>query len=103
MPDKQTRDAVDLFDAEYSQILLSGGMSAGTYPCFEMVHDKRHVIILSRKYMSDMTIVSVKTQEGCVSKEKPMAVDDYNRHMTGIDMSDQMVGYHFFIQKAVKS
>ena len=31
-----------------------------------------------------------------------MAVDDYNRHMAGVDKSDQMVGYYSFDQKAVK-
>ena len=31
MPDKQARDAEDLFDAEHSP-RLSGGMSAGAYP-----------------------------------------------------------------------
>ena len=63
--------------------------------------DKRDVIVLSTKHMPAMKTVSIRMRGGRVSKEKPMAVDDYNRHMGGIDKSDQMLGYYSFTQKAV--
>ena len=64
--------------------------------------DKRDVTMLSTKHTPAMTTVSIRMRGGCVSKEKPMAVDDYNRHMGGVDKSDQMLGYYFFTRKAVK-
>ena len=64
--------------------------------------DKRDVIVLSTKHTPAMTTVSIRTRGGRVSKEKPMAVDDYNRHMGGVDKSDQMLDYYPFTRKTVK-
>ena len=82
------------FDAEYSP-RLSGGMSTGPILAQRWC-DKRDVIVLSTKHTPAMTTVSVRTRGGRVSKEKPMAVDHYNRHMAGVDKSDQIVGYYSF-------
>ena len=64
--------------------------------------DKRDATVLSTKHTPAMTTVSIRMQGGRVSKEKPMAVDDYNRHMGGVDKSDQILGYYSFTRKAVK-
>ena len=96
------RDAKDFFDREYSPI-LSGGLSAGAYPCSApRWRDKRDVVVLSVKHTPAMTTVSVRTRRGRVSKEKPMAVNYCNRLMAGVDKSDQMLGYYSFTWKAVK-
>ena len=64
--------------------------------------DKRDVIVLSMKHTSEMTTVLVRAQGSHVSKNKPVAVDRYNRHMGGVDNSDQMLGYYCFNCKSVK-
>ena len=64
--------------------------------------DKRDVTVLSTKHTPAVMTVSIRMQGGHVSKEKPMAVNDYNRHMGGIDKSDQMLDYYSFTRKAVK-
>ena len=64
--------------------------------------DKRDVVVLSTKHTPAMTTVSVRMRRGWGSKEKPMAVDDYNRHMAGVHKSDQMLGYCSFNRRAVK-
>ena len=90
IPDKQTRDTEDLFDAEYFP-RLSGGMSARAHPCRAPRWRDKHDVVLSTKHTWEMTTVFVRTRGGCVLKKKPMAVDDYNRHRAGVDKSDQMV------------
>ena len=65
-------------------------------------HDKRDVVVLSTKHTSEMTTVSVRARGGRVLKDKPVAVDEYNKHMGGVDKSDQMLEYYSFNRKGVK-
>ena len=57
MPDKQTRDAEDLFDAEYSP-RLGSGMSAGANLALRWC-DKRDIDMLSMKHTPAMMTVLV--------------------------------------------
>ena len=41
--------------------------------------DKRDVVVLSTKHTSEMTTVSVRARGGCVLKDKPVAVNGYNK------------------------
>ena len=35
-------------------------------------------------------------------KQKPVVVEDYNQHMSGVDKLDQMMAYYSFLHKSVK-
>ena len=64
--------------------------------------DRRDVVVLSTKHTSEMTTVSVRVRGGRVLRKKPVAVVGYNKHMGGVDNSDQMLGYYSFNRKGVK-
>ena len=49
-----------------------------------------------------MTTVSMRARGVRVLKDKPVAVDGYNKHMGGVDNSDQMLEYNSFNRKGVK-
>ena len=42
------------------------------------------------KHTPVITTVSVRNRGGRVLKEKPVAVDDYSKHMAGVDKNDQI-------------
>nr|XP_039261358.1 piggyBac transposable element-derived protein 4-like [Styela clava] len=64
--------------------------------------DKKDVIMLSTVHNDAMTTVSVRAPGGRKDKLKPVIVDDYNRHMGGVDKSDQMLSYYGTNRKTVK-
>ena len=64
--------------------------------------DKHDVVVLSTKHTSEMTMVSVRTRGGRILKDKPVAVDGYNKHMGDVNNSDQMLEYYSFNRKGVK-
>ena len=65
--------------------------------------DKRDVLILSMKHTAALTSVSVRGRSGRrQTKQKPVAVDEYNHYMTGVDMSDQLLEYYRFNRKTIK-
>ena len=62
---------------------------------------ERDVAVLSTKHTPEMAAVSMRAPGGRVSKEKPVAVQEYCRHMLGVDSSDQdiMWYYHFKLKR----
>ena len=61
--------------------------------------DKRLVTLLSSAHSCN--VVEVRTRRGQL-KEKPLAVQDYNDHMLGVDKMDQLATYYSFLHKYVK-
>nr|XP_039267455.1 piggyBac transposable element-derived protein 4-like [Styela clava] len=61
--------------------------------------DKRQVIMISTYYRGDELIrKKMKTSEKIV--EKPLAVEEYNQYMGGVDLSDQNTSYYNFSRKS---
>jgi hypothetical protein len=61
--------------------------------------DKRDVHMLSTFHSAEMVQVNRrnrKSDNGIEVVQKPAIIDDYNRHMGGVDRSDQMVLYYGF-------
>ena len=59
--------------------------------------DKRDVTILSTCPDTGMINISRRSRDitqGMESIQKPALVDDYNSHMGGVDISDQLVKYY---------
>ena len=64
--------------------------------------DKREVVMLSTKHTSAMESVKVKMFRSSCKKQKPIAVIEYNKYMSGVDMIGQMIQYYKFNRKTVK-
>ena len=64
--------------------------------------DKRDVLVLSTKHTPAMQVVSVRASGGRTEKFKPVAIEDYNKNMAGVDKSDQLLQYYSFRRKTVK-
>ena len=64
--------------------------------------DKRDVLMLSTKHISDTKTVQVRGPGGYKDKVKPVVVQDYNDNMAGVDKSDQMLSYYSFERKTKK-
>ena len=64
--------------------------------------DKREVVMLSTKHTSAMEKVKIKIFSGSCYKHKPIAVIDYNKYMSGVDMIGQMIQYYKFNRRTVK-
>lgn len=61
--------------------------------------DKREVVAITTGYKP--VIVTVRNKYG-IEKEKPIEIDAYNRHMSGIDKSDQMLSYYICPRKTIR-
>ena len=64
--------------------------------------DKREVVMLSTKHTSAMEKVKMKMFRGSCYKQKPIAVIEYNKYMSGVDMIGQMIQYYKFNRRTVK-
>ena len=64
--------------------------------------DRRDVLVLSTKHTPAMQDVLVRVPGGRVAKSKPMAVQEYNDYMSGVDKSDQLLQYYSMNRKTVK-
>ena len=58
--------------------------------------------MLSTKHAPAMQEVLVRVPGGRVAKSKPMAVQEYNDYMSGVDKSDQLLQYYSMNRKTVK-
>lgn len=61
--------------------------------------DKREVLAITTGYKPVM--VTVRNKYG-VEKVKPIEIDAYNRHMSGVDKSDQMLSYYSCPRKTIR-
>ncbi|KAJ8940139.1 hypothetical protein NQ314_010806 [Rhamnusium bicolor] len=61
--------------------------------------DKRNVCAITTGYKPKM--ITVRNKYG-VEKQKPCEIDGYNRHMSGIDKSDQMLSYYSCPRKTIQ-
>ena len=64
--------------------------------------DRRDVLVLSAKHTPAMQDVLVRVPNGRVVKSKPIAVQEYNDYMSGVDKSDQLLRYYSMNRKTVK-
>nr|CAH7752331.1 unnamed protein product [Callosobruchus chinensis] len=66
--------------------------------CILKWKDKRDVLMISTKHTHETVIVHKRTGD----VEKPVAVIEYNKAKSSIDLSDQMASYHSALRKTVK-
>ena len=62
--------------------------------------DKREVLTISNAHHTPQ-LIEVQGKNG-KAKLKPNIVNDYNKHMSGVDRSDQMLSYHSALKKTVR-
>lgn len=62
--------------------------------------DKREVKMMSTKHAPEFVDTGRKTRQGNPIL-KPLVVDEYNKAMMGIDLSDQMSSYSIAVRKSV--
>ncbi|KAJ8929956.1 hypothetical protein NQ314_017321 [Rhamnusium bicolor] len=60
--------------------------------------DKRDVLVLSTKHTDIMQDIQVRNE----TKSKPLAVTDYNKGKSSIDLSDQIASYNSSLRKTIK-
>jgi hypothetical protein len=61
--------------------------------------DKRNVIMLSTWHNNGMHNMRRKVKNNVEQFRKPVVICDYNKHMGGVDVSDQYVSAYRFISK----
>lgn len=66
--------------------------------CVMKWRDKRDVLLLSTKHTDVMQEIQVRNE----TKTKPLAVVDYNKGKSSIDLSDQMASYNSALRKTIK-
>ncbi|XP_064641920.1 piggyBac transposable element-derived protein 4-like [Lineus longissimus] len=64
--------------------------------------DRKDVLILSTQHNNATQQVMVRAQGGRRPKQKPVAIQNYNDFMSGVDLSDQMMQYYAFKRKTLK-
>jgi len=67
--------------------------------------DKRLVKAISTKHDASTTTISRRKKRGGGAMEevrKPVCIVDYNKHMCGVDLMDQMISYYPFTRKTMK-
>ena len=67
--------------------------------------DKRVVKAITTKHDASMTTVARPKKRGRGEMEqvsKPACIVDYNKHMSGVDLLDQMISYYPFTRKTTK-
>ena len=85
------------------QKLSKGGVFACTRESLLALRwkDKSDVLMLSTKHTSSMEAVSVRASGGCVVKNKPTVVQEYNHYMSGVDVSRQKLQNYHLNRKTV--
>ena len=67
--------------------------------------DKKPVCALSTKHDGSMKEITKRKKGGDGEMEKifkPVCICDYNKHMSGVDIMDQMISYYPFTRKGYK-
>ena len=65
--------------------------------------DKKLVKVITTLHDASMTTVQVRARGGAfVDVIKPEAVCQYNKYMSGVDRSDQMLSYYPTIRRTIK-
>ena len=65
-------------------------------------HDKRDVVMLSTIHSPTITVLNKIDRRTNMLVMKPTCVVEYCKHMGGVDLSDQINGYHTVLRKTVK-
>ncbi|CAH2006536.1 unnamed protein product [Acanthoscelides obtectus] len=66
--------------------------------CVMKWRDKRDVLLLSTKHTDVMQDIQIRNE----TKSKPLAIIDYNKGKSSIDLSDQMASYNSALRKTIK-
>ena len=67
--------------------------------------DKRLITMLTTIHENKMVNKKRRSRFGSSHEEditKPLCIEDYNKHMGGVDKSDQLLSYYGFIHKTIK-